>query len=57
MVNYQKMYATMFNAATDVIHILREKSEVNRGDILQCIAILSAAQIACEEMYINAEVD
>ena len=55
MPNYQKMYAIMFNAATDAIRILGKSNAANETDIQRCIALLSAAQIACEELYISAE--
>ena len=55
MPNYQKMYAIMFNAATDAINILNAYQDANQTDIQRCIALLSAAQIACEELYLSAE--
>ena len=55
MPNYQKMYAMMFNAATDAINILTLSNAAKQTDIQRCIALLSAAQIACEELYISAD--
>ena len=55
MPDYQKMYAIMFNAATDAINIMNESKNKNQTEITRCITLLSAAQIACEELYISAE--
>ena len=55
MIDYKTMYAIMFNAATDAINILSENKEPNQVNIQRCIALLSAAQIACEELYICAD--
>ena len=48
MADYQKMYATLFNAVTDAL----EKMEAQNYDAK---ALLIAAQQKAEEMYITAQ--
>lgn len=47
MVNYQKLYTLMFNAATDA---LEELDELNIG---QAKMLLKQAQIRAEELYLE----
>lgn len=54
MIDYQKMYATMFNAATDALEVLSH-TKGDSADIAKCIRLLSEAQCKCEELYISAE--
>ncbi len=47
MVNYQKLYTLMFNAATDS---LRAMEQQNYGVAME---LLKAAQLAAEEQYLE----
>lgn len=47
MVNYQKLYTLMFNAATDAIRAMEQQ---NYG---QAMELLKNAQIAAEETYLD----
>ena len=49
MVNYQKLYTLMFNAATDVLEAMEQQNYGQAGDILR------RAQIAAEERYMEDE--
>ena len=49
MPNYEKMYSTLFNAATDALRLME------RGQIMEAMAVLIDAQCKTEEMYIDSE--
>ena len=49
MADYQKMYAALFNAATDALEALEALDIGRAGDILR------QAQQAAEEMYLEEE--
>ena len=48
MIDYKKLYFSLFNALTDAI----EKLEQNKN--IQALCILKLAQTATEEFYISA---
>lgn len=45
--DYQWLYHTMFNAATDALRHLE------RGEIADAMVLLAAAQCSCEEFYME----
>ena len=47
MVNYQKLYTLMFNAATDALQALAQQNYGQAREILCC------AQLAAEERYLT----
>ena len=51
MIDYQKMYLTLFNAVSDSILLLEQ---LNFGDAKKQ---LIQAQLACEEIYVSSEED
>ena len=55
MTDYKKMYAIMFNAATDALEVLGTQFDGNADAVLRCAAILTEAQTKCEALYIDAE--
>ena len=55
MIDYKTMYAVMFNAATDAIHILSTQYQTEA--LQQAISILQTAQLKCEELYITGTDD
>ena len=55
MIDYRKMYTTMFNAVTDTLEALNSQSDETPDAILHCAAILIDAQTKCEEYYISEE--
>lgn len=55
MVEYQKMYTIMFNAASDAICILQSHFDSHHYDLIECAAILAHAQMKCEDIYISSE--
>jgi hypothetical protein len=52
MENYQKMYFTLFHAATDVIERLQSVPSL---EAMQAVEILKKAQADAEEIYLTKE--
>lgn len=57
MIDYKKMYFTMFNAATNALTILSSYMNFEYPDLIECAAILSNAQFQCEEIYLISSDD
>ena len=57
MPNYQKMYLTMFHAATDVLEVAVEDGQTAAESprMMRIIRLLSDAQRECEEIYMAEE--
>ena len=51
--NYQKMYLTMFHAATDALEVAVEDGQAAAESprMMRIIRLLSDAQRECEEIY------
>lgn len=57
MPNYQKMYLTMFHAATDALEVAVEDGQAAAESprMMRIIRLLSDAQRECEEIYMAEE--
>ena len=58
MPNYQKMYLTMFHAATDALEVAVEEDGQAAAEsprMMRIIRLLSDAQRECEEIYMAEE--
>jgi len=49
MPDYARLYRLLFNAVTDAVRAL------DRGECAGAAALLRAAQLRCEELYMDAE--
>lgn len=56
MPNYQKMYLTMFHAATDALEVAVEDGQAAESPrMMRIIRLLSDAQRECEEIYMTED--
>lgn len=57
MPNYQKMYLTMFHAATDALEVAVEDGQAAAESprMMRIIRLLSDAQRECKEIYMAEE--